>query len=60
MITHSELHTGDLVDTPYGAGVVLEIHGKIDHVYSLTIAVSGSEYKVRAIGLIPIGHIDLP
>lgn len=60
MITQSELNTGDLIDTPYGPGVVLEIHSKIDNTYSLTIAVSGSEYRIRGIGLVPIGHIDLP
>ena len=47
------LEIGDMVDTPYGAGVVIEANKQIPQ--SLTVSVSGTDYKIKQIGMRSIG-----
>lgn len=60
MTTHSDVVRGSQIDTPYGPGTVLEIHSYIDHVYTLTIAIANTDYRIKCIRPIVVGYIDLP
>lgn len=53
-----EIERGDIVDTPYGPGIVLESQFD-DPYYLLTIDVRGSEFKVKAIGIVSTGSVEL-
>lgn len=52
---------GDLIDTPYGSGVVIEViatpPGDPEH---YKVNVSGTEYTIRSVGVRAIGRIELP
>jgi hypothetical protein len=55
------MNRGDLIETPYGQGVVLEVFttppGEPER---YKVNVSGTEYVVKSVGVKPIGRIELP
>jgi hypothetical protein len=52
------LDIGDIVDTPYGPGVILEANKTIPQ--NVKVNVRGTDFEIKQIGLIPIGKMDLP
>jgi len=53
-----EISRGDIVDTPYGPGIVLESQREGPY-YLLTIDIRGSEFKVKVIGIVSTGSVEL-
>lgn len=51
----TQLRIGDLIDTPYGPGVVIEV---LNTKYKVTV--SGTEYTIKSVGVHAIGRIELP
>lgn len=52
------LQRGDIIDTPYGPGVILEIELEYPY-YLLTIDVRGTTFKLKSVGIVSTGSVEL-
>lgn len=65
LIAMSTLNIGDLIDTPYGQGVVISpgvfIQDQFGNEFCrVKVTVSGTDYQLKCVGVKPYGHIELP
>lgn len=59
-LINKPLEIGDMVDTPYGPGVVIEANNQSPQslCQRCTISVSGTDYKIKQIGMRSIGKCN--
>ncbi len=58
MAMYMPLQVGDMVDTPYGTGVVIEADKSTPQ--NVVVNVRGTDFRIKQIGMRAIGFIDIP